>query len=105
MRFTNRLLDHLSYDGYRPTTVRNIAKDLRIIHDDKVEFGDTIAQAEEKGLIEIGRDECVRLPSLPEEIVGSLRSNKRGFGFVKPTQRFREGDIYRRWLRRRCCIW
>ena len=94
MRFTNRLLDHLSYDGYRPTTVRNIAKDLRIIHDDKVEFGDTIAQAEEKGLIEIGRDECVRLPSLPEEIVGSLRSNKRGFGFVKPTQRFREGDIY-----------
>jgi ribonuclease R len=74
--------------------VRNIAKDLRIIHDDKVEFGDTIAQAEEKGLIEIGRDECVRLPSLPEEIVGSLRSNKRGFGFVKPTQRFREGDIY-----------
>lgn len=94
MRFTNRLLDHLSYDGYRPTTVRNIAKDLRIIHDDKVEFGDTIAQAEEKGLIEIGRDECVRLPSLPDEIVGSLRSNKRGFGFVKPTQRFREGDIY-----------
>jgi ribonuclease R len=94
LRFTNRLLDHLYHDGYRPTTVRNIAKDLRIIHDDKEAFDETVAQAVEDNQIEIGQDGCVRLPTLPEEIVGSFRSNKRGFGFVKPTQRFREGDIY-----------
>ena len=94
MRFTNRLLDHLAHDGYRPTTIRNIVKDLRISHDDRAAFDETISTAEENGLIELGRDDCVRLPALPEEIVGSYRSNKRGFGFVKPNQRFREGDIY-----------
>ena len=94
MRFTNRLLDHLAHDGYRPTTIRNIVKDLRISHDDRAAFDETISSAEENGLIELGRDDCVRLPALPEEIVGSYRSNKRGFGFVKPNQRFREGDVY-----------
>ncbi|MBT4524533.1 MAG: RNB domain-containing ribonuclease, partial [Phycisphaerae bacterium] len=94
MRFTNRLLDHLMHDGYRPTTIRNIVKDLRISHDDRAAFDETISSAEENGLIELGRDDCVRLPALPEEIVGSYRSNKRGFGFVKPNQRFREGDVY-----------
>ena len=94
MRFTNRLLDHLTHDGYRPTTIRNIVKDLRISHDDRAAFDETISTAEENGLIELGRDDCVRLPALPEEIVGSYRSNKRGFGFVKPNQRFREGDVY-----------
>ena len=82
------------HDGYRPTTIRNIVKDLRISHDDRAAFDETISSAEENGLIELGRDDCVRLPALPEEIVGSYRSNKRGFGFVKPNQRFREGDVY-----------
>jgi len=82
------------HDGYRPTTIRNIVKDLRISHDDRAAFDETISSAKENGLIELGRDDCVRLPALPDEIVGSYRSNKRGFGFVKPNQRFREGDVY-----------
>ncbi len=94
LKFTNRLIDHLSHDGYRPTTVRNIVKDLRISHEDRSAFAEAIQKAEEDGLINLGRDDCVRLPTLPEEITGSFRSNKRGFGFVKPSQRFREGDVY-----------
>ncbi len=94
IRFINRLLDHLSHEGYRPTTIRNIVKDLRITQDDRRTFDDAIVKAEEDGVIELGRDDCVRLPALPDEIVGTYRSNKRGFGFVKPTQRFREGDVY-----------
>ncbi len=94
LRFINKLLDHLAHDGYRPTTVRNIVKDLRIEHDDRDVFDQTLCRAEEDGLVELGRDDCVRLPSLPSEITGTYRSNKRGFGFVKPAQRFREGDVY-----------
>ncbi len=94
IRFINRLLDHLSHEGYRPTTIRNIVKDLRIAQEDRRAFDDAILKAEEDGLIELGRDDCVGLPALPDEIVGTYRSNKRGFGFVKPTQRFREGDVY-----------
>jgi ribonuclease R len=94
IRFINRLLDHLSHEGYRPTTIRNIVKDLRISQEDRRSFDDAILKAEEDGVIELGRDDCIRLPALPDEIVGTYRSNKRGFGFVKPAQRFREGDVY-----------
>ena len=94
IRFINRLLDHLSHEGYRPTTIRNIVKDLRINQEDRRAFDAAILKAEEDGVIELGRDDCVRLPALPDEIVGTYRSNKRGFGFVKPKQRFREGDVY-----------
>lgn len=94
LRFLHRLLDHLSHEGYRPTTIRNIVKDLRISNEDRQAFDKAVFKAEEDGIIELGRDDCVRLPSLPDEIVGVYRSNKRGFGFVKPIQRFREGDVY-----------
>jgi len=53
-----------------------------------------LVEAEENGVVELGRDQCVRLPALPDEITGKYRSNKRGFGFVTPSQRFREGDVY-----------
>ena len=53
-----------------------------------------LKKAEEEGFIEIGRDGCVRLPILPDDIVGKFRSNKRGFGFVTPSQKYREGDVY-----------
>ena len=69
-------------------------RDLRIETEDRSAFESAVQQAEADGLIEIGRDECIRLPSLPDEVSGVYRSNKRGFGFVKPDQKFREGDIY-----------
>lgn len=94
LRFFNKLLDHLSHDGYKPTTIRNIVKDLRIDVADRSTFDQTLLQAEEEGFIELGRDDCIRLPALPDEITGTYRSNKRGFGFVKPSQKYREGDVY-----------
>ncbi|MDP7004810.1 MAG: VacB/RNase II family 3'-5' exoribonuclease [Phycisphaerales bacterium] len=94
LRFINQILDHLSHDDYRPSTIRNIAKDMRISSADRKYFDLALLDAEEKGLIELGRDDCIRLPALPDEIIGKYRSNKRGFGFVKPSQKFREGDVY-----------
>ncbi len=94
LRFFNKLLDHLSYDGYKPTTIRTLVKDLRIDIADRSAFDQTLIRAEEEGFIELGRDDCIRLPALPDEITGTYRSNKRGFGFVTPSQRYREGDVY-----------
>ena len=94
IRFTSRLLDHLSHDGYRPSTIRVIVKDLRIMVEDRDAFDQAIQEAQSEGVIEIGNDQCVRLPSLPDEVTGKYRSNKRGFGFVSPTKRYREGDVY-----------
>ena len=94
LRFQNRIIDHLSHDGYRPTHLRALAREMRISHDDKPAFDEAIHTATENGSILIGNDECIRLPALPDEIEGTYRSNKRGFGFVKPLQKFREGDVY-----------
>ena len=81
IRFTSRLLDHLRHDGYRPSTIRVIVKDLRITDEDRKVFDQAIREAQSEGIIEIGNDQCVRLPSLPDETTGKYRSNKRGFGF------------------------
>ena len=95
LRYINRIIDHLSYDGYRPDfEYARLRRMLRIDHQDKGTFEDAISEAQTSGLIEIGKDGGVRLPTLPDEIVGKFRSNKRGFGFVSPSQRYREGDIY-----------
>ncbi len=92
--FQNRILDHLSHKGYRPSLPKVIAKELRVEQDLKDIFKETLQQLVEEGFVEIGRDGCVRLPVLPDEIVGKFRSNKRGFGFVSPSQKYREGDVY-----------
>ena len=94
LRYLNRIIEHLSHDGYRPTPVRSLAKEMRIEHEDKQAFGKAVQEAESSALIEIGKDGCIRLPALPDEIEGIYRSNKRGFGFVSPKQKHREGDVY-----------
>lgn len=94
LRFTSRLLDHLTHEGYHPSTAEAIAKDLRIPSEDREVFDRALEEAHSQGTIEIGRDHCIRLPSLPDEITGKYRSNKRGFGFVSPSVRYREGDVY-----------
>jgi ribonuclease R len=75
-------------------SVRDLAKELRIDSQDKSTFEDAVQEAQSTELVEIGQDGKVRLPATPNEIVGKYRSNKKGFGFVTPSKRFREGDIY-----------
>ena len=94
LRFSNRILDHLKHSAYRPALVKVLARDLRIDSEDRQAFNEAIEQAVAQGVIEIGNDDCVRLPAITDEITGVYRSNKRGFGFVTPDQLFREGDIY-----------
>ncbi|MBT4584809.1 MAG: VacB/RNase II family 3'-5' exoribonuclease [Phycisphaerae bacterium] len=94
LRFSNRILDHLKHTSYRPVFAKVIARDLRVDSEDRSAFDDAIKRAVKEGLIEIGNDDCVRLPALTDEITGVYRSNKRGFGFVTPDQLFREGDVY-----------
>jgi len=94
LRFSNRILDHLKHSAYRPSLAKVIARDLRVDSNDRHAFDEAIKHAVAEGIIEIGNDDCVRLPTLSDEITGTYRSNKRGFGFVTPDQLFREGDVY-----------
>jgi len=94
IRFSKRLLDHLMHANYEPPSVDAIARDMRIDDDDLDEFRAAVDSLEKEGKISIGDDDLVRLPSFSDEVVGTLKMHPRGFGFVRPDQPYREGDLF-----------
>ena len=94
LRFTNRILDHLGHSHYRPSVPKAIARDLDVEADERPFFDEAIEMLADEARIEIGRDELVRLPGYPDEIVGYFRLNARGFGFVIPESPYRDGDLF-----------
>ena len=53
-----RLLDHLKHEGYRPSRIRVIAKDLRISSKDREVFDQVIQEALVEGIVEIKGITC-----------------------------------------------
>ena len=94
LRFTPRILAHLSHESYQPSAVKAIARDLRVETDEGEAFEAAIESLVAEQSIEIGRDELVRLPRYPDEIEGRFRLNRRGFGFVIPDKPYRHGDLF-----------
>ncbi len=94
LRFSQRIIEHLAHDGYRPSYAKDIARDMRIGPPDRDEFEETLVQlAEQKRLI-VGNDDLIRLPTFEDEVTGKFKLNPKGFGFVIPDQAFREGDLF-----------
>lgn len=94
LRYTARILDHLAHAHYRPSLPKDIARDMRVIEDDRAIFDSAIRKLASEKKILLGSDGRVRLPSFSDEITGSFRLNPRGFGFVIPDQPFAEGDLF-----------
>ncbi len=94
LRFTRRLLDHLAHPGYRPSTVKDAARLLRVEADDMALFESAVGRLAEQGRIEIDRGGLLQLASYGDEIVGEFRLSQRGFGFVRPDEPHREGDLF-----------
>ena len=94
LRFKNRILDHLAHKNYVPIYMKEIARQLRVADDDGPAFGEAIRQLAMEERLEIGKDEKIRLPRLPEEVEGTIKITPRGFGFVKTQIIYREGDLF-----------
>ncbi len=94
LRFLQRIIDHLEYDNYKPVPVEELRTQLRIPQDDERAFESAVAQLVEAHRLEIGKDAKLRLPKYGEEVVGKLKLNPRGFGFVIPDSPTREGDLH-----------
>jgi ribonuclease R len=94
LRFLQRIVDHLAYDSYAPTTPEEIRRQMRVPEDDAEAFETAVAQLAEAGRLEVGKDGKVRLPRYGEEATGRLKLNPRGFGFLIPEHPTREGDLY-----------
>lgn len=97
LKYERRLLDHLSHERYAPSTVQTLAQDLGIGADDSDEFEAAINELAKRKLIVRdggGASSTVRLPTMPDEVVGVFRKNVKGFGFVIPASPYREGDVF-----------
>jgi ribonuclease R len=97
IRFTQRIVEHLAHAAYKPSEVKDIARDMRIDTADRDDFGMAVRQLADQGRVVLGEDGLVRLPSygsVAEDITGTFRLNPRGFGFIIPDVKFREGDLF-----------
>ncbi len=100
LRFTQRILEHLAHEHYKPSPLRVIAREMHIEPEQREAFEQAVAQLAEQGRIVLRDDGVVRLPSysaLPgdgDEITGKFRLNRKGFGFIIPDSPMREGDLF-----------
>ena len=74
--------------------MNEVARQLRVADLDEPAFGEAVRQLAAEGLLEIGKDEKLRLPRMPDEIEGVLKLTQRGFGFLKTAIDYREGDLF-----------
>jgi len=93
LRYTARILDHLSREDGRQATVHELARAMRAGGADKDVLRASVAALIAEGRLEQS-GEHIRLPSIGEEVVGIYKSTRRGFGFVTPDSPLREGDLY-----------
>jgi len=95
--FTRRLLDHISHETYTPSTVAQLVEQLNADAEQVPDLKADLADMAAKGEVQIQGPEgkqVIVLPPIPDEVVGSFKKNPKGFGFVKPDRRFREGDLF-----------
>lgn len=94
LRFSIRVLDHLSHRDYKPVTLHELARQLRVAAEDFDEFRDTLTEMENAEHLEKGDDDRYRLPDFASEVEGTYKQNARGFGFVEPDHPTRHGGLF-----------
>ncbi len=92
--FHSKIINHLKSAEYRPQKAEVVAKDLDIaLHD----FRDAIKALMAAGRVVAGARGSIMLPTEQSQeglILGNYRHNKRGFGFVVPTDPTGHEDLF-----------
>ena len=93
-----RILTHLRSDRYRPQKPRGLARELEVEGEETYHaFRDALRDLMHEGRVILGAGGTVMLPSQQQardEFTGTYRHNRRGFGFVVPTDVGSHEDLY-----------
>jgi len=93
-----QILAHLKSAKYRPQRERGLARELELHADDQYHaFKDALRDLMDGGRVVFGARGAVMLPeekSASGLITGTYRHNKRGFGFVVPTDPSGHADLF-----------
>lgn len=95
LRYEDAILRHVGHNNYTPATIETLAEDLRA--EDAALFQAAVNELVERGQLALSNAGQVTLPSLTGaegEIEGAFQRNPKGFGFIRPDTRFREGQVF-----------
>ncbi len=96
LRYKSRLLAHLAHETYTPADRDQLARDLAVPADELDDFRSAVDQLVGNKTLMVDHRERILLPTAvgAGEITGTFKKNQRGFGFVIPDVKLREGDIF-----------
>src|SRR5262245_8826090 len=94
----NKILSHLRSEEYRPQRPRRVAKELQLADEEQYSsFRDALRELMHEGRVVLGSSGTIVLPgqsSARDEFAGVYRHNKRGFGFVVPSDPTSHEDLF-----------
>lgn len=97
-QFQSQILEHLKSAGYRPQKARTLANQLQLADEQNYHaFRDALRELMRAGRVVLGANNAVMLPGERSQeglILGSYRHNKRGFGFVVPSDPSGHEDLF-----------
>ena len=91
-----RIIEHIQSDRYRPAQAHSLAQDLKLHANDHA-FRQALRALMDAGRVVLGAKGAIVLPTQKpskDEFTGTYRGNKRGFGFVVPTDPASREDLF-----------
>src|SRR2546429_7718489 len=93
-----KILEHVSSSEYRPQKPRGLAKELDLHHEEKYgSFREALRELMHAGRVVLGSGGNVMIPAQKQardEFTGTYRQNRRGVGFVVPTDPTAREDLF-----------
>ncbi|MGA2440344.1 MAG: ribonuclease R [Tepidisphaeraceae bacterium] len=94
----SKILSHLKSGQYRPLKPRRLAREMNLAQDEVYpNFREALRELMHAGRVVLGAGGSIMLPAQDlqaEGIVGAYRQNRRGFGFVVPTDPDGHEDLF-----------
>src|SRR5437016_4460637 len=93
-----RIIEHIKSERYRPVKPRGLARELNVHEEEHYHaFRGALRELMHAGRLVLGAGGAVVLPSQMQghdEFTGTYRQNRRGFGFVVPTDPAAREDLF-----------
>jgi len=89
-----QILTALTRKDYTPLSSRNLARSIGVPENEFPAFQAALEQLRRDNQFVIDSKHNVNLPAMGHRVIGTVRANERGFGFIIPLQANAYGDLF-----------
>jgi ribonuclease R len=93
-RYVDAIMKFLAGREYQPLKEGQLARQLGVEEAEYGSFRDAVKRLRDAGRVVIGAQNALTLPPMGSSVVGTYRSNPKGFGFVVPDDPNSHGDLF-----------